>query len=228
MNNKERSVALFDLDKTIYNDHSFFPLAKFLVDEGVLLPIIWDEIANELSKYRQKMQTYSLTASNLLQIFGSGIKGKNYSEIYQKTVDFFQSNKKNFYPYFEKILPVLRQTHDVILVTTNSQMAAEAVVTLFNLDGLLSTQFEVVDGMFTGGITSSLADGKHVVEELVGKYGGSTMAFGDSENDIGMMEKVKYPVCINPAEELSAVARARGWSILSTEEAEEGIMRILR
>lgn len=224
---KTRQVALFDLDKTVFNDHSFFPLTKYMVDEGILPEVVWSEVVTELGKYKQKTQTYSVTANNLLGIFGNGLKGKKYEDVLGKTKQFFELNRNNFYPYFEKVLPRLLQTHEVYLVTTNSQMVAEVVVGMFGLSGYLSTQFEVVDRVFTGKITSTLADGKHVVEEVIGNNLEGSLGFGDSENDIGMLERVKHPVCINPSDELLEVAKQKRWTVFSDQTAEKGILDML-
>ncbi|MBP9817977.1 HAD family phosphatase [Candidatus Shapirobacteria bacterium] len=226
MKNK-KSIALFDIDKTIYNDHSFFAAAKFLINKGILSSDTWTKIETELGKYTQKIQTYSFTANNLLNIFVEALAGKAYDEVMVATKEFFDQNQNNFYPYFKNILPTLRQTHEIYLVTTNSQNVAEVVKNGFGLDGYLCTNFEVVGGIFTGKVLNSLADGKHVVEELVAKYDGNTMAFGDSENDIGMLEKVKTPVCINPSPELLAHAQKNNWLVVSDSTAETEVLKII-
>ena len=226
--NQNKSIALFDIDKTIYNEHSFFAATKFLIDKGLLPDDTWTKIEQELGKYTQKIQTYSFTANNLLKIFVVALAGKNYDVIMKATKEFFDQNQANFYPYFKNILPILKQTHDVYLITTNSQMVAETVKAGFGLDGYLCTNFEVVDGIFTGEVLNSLADGKHIVEDLLPKYGGNTMAFGDSENDIGMLEKVTTPICINPSPELLAHATENGWLVTSDSEAENLILGILK
>ena len=99
---------------------------------------------------------------------------------------------------------------------------------MFDLDGYLCTNFEVVDGVFTGSILNSLADGKHVVEELLSNYDNNNFAFGDSENDIGMLERVKNPVCINPTEKLLEVAKEKGWMVVNDDDAYEKVSKLLK
>jgi phosphoserine phosphatase len=215
----KRSVALFDLDKTIYNDHSFFGIVKFLADEGVINVSTWEEVSAELGKYKGKVQTYSETANKLLEIFARSLSGKSEVDVREATAKFFDNNRGNFYSYFEKILPKLKKTHEVWLVTTNIHIAAEVVVKMFELDGYISTQFEVVEGRFTGRILSTLANGKSVVEGLLTKYAGESLAFGDSENDIEMLSRVNTAVCVNPSAELRAEALKRDWVITTDGEA---------
>lgn len=223
----KKSAAFFDLDKTIYNEHSFFPLTKFLVDRGLLSKETWDKVGTELGRYKNSRQTYSVTANKLLRIFGLALGGMKYKNVLEATKEFFEVNRKNFYSYFGTILPEIQKTHDVVLVTTNSQMVAEAVVDMWGLQGYLSTQFEVIDGKFSGNILSTLADGKQVVGDLVKRYEGETMAFGDSENDVGMMELVNIPVCVNPGDALLNIAGKKGWKVVNDQSAASEILNML-
>lgn len=228
MINSKKSVALFDIDKTIYNQHSFFPASKYLIEKGLFTAETWPRIESELTKYNDKVQTYSVTANNLLKIFGVALEGKNFDEVQVAVKNFFEETRSNFYKFFIDLVPIIKQTHDIYLVTTNSQMFAEAVKDMFGLDGYLCTNYEVKDGVFTGKALNSLADGKHVVEDLLAKYDGHSFAFGDSENDIGMLEKVTNPVCINPTPELLNHAQKKGWLVVSDEDAYEKVVNLLK
>ncbi len=98
---------------------------------------------------------------------------------------------------------------------------------MFNLDGYLCTQYEVKDGKFTGEIVSTLADGKDVVESLVSPDDQFSLAVGDSENDISMLDKVKIPICINPSPELLKVATERNWLVVDDHTAQDQILKVL-
>lgn len=218
-----KSIALFDLDKTIYNEHSFFPVARNLVDQET-----WTEIAGELERYRRGLQSYAVTVEHLFDHLGVGLTGQEYGDVLEKTAEFFGKNRNNFYAYFGEILPVLKKTHDVYIVTNNSQFVAEVIVKMFGLDGYMSTQMEVVDGKFTGKIPRVLADHKHLVEPLLAKYGGETIAVGDSEHDIGMLERVRHPICFQPSEELLVETKRRDWMVVDETTAERTILDLLK
>jgi phosphoserine phosphatase len=222
-----KSIALFDIDETIFSQQSLFPVIKKLIDLDLLPSSILIDIDAEYNKYKNQSQSYSETGNNILNLFCLSLSGKEYSLIYKVVNDFFIENRVNFYSYFSKILPRLKTTHIVYLVTANSQMFGEVVKEMFDLDGYLCTNFEVIDGKFTGKILNSLADGKHIVEELLSNYEGKTMAFGDSENDIGMLEKVSIPVCVNPTSDLLIHAKEKNWTVVSDEDAYKKILNLL-
>ena len=226
--NTKKSIALFDLDMTIFKEYSIFSLTKYLVKEKVLEESVFAKMLEKSKEYKGGLINYSEAAASLLQIWAESLTGANYNDIKEKTKDFFGENGDNFFQYFEQLLPELKKTHVVYLVTAGPQFVSEVIKENFELDGFLSTEFEVLDGNFTGIITSSLADGKQIVGELLSNYDGNTMAFGDSENDIGMLERVKNPVCINPTEKLQEVAKERGWLVVSDTEAYEKIVELLK
>ncbi len=222
-----RSVALFDLDKTIYNTHTFFPILKWFADRGLVSQKSHEAVMEELVRHRRGETTYTDAARAMFAIMGEEVKGKSEKEFIEDIAEFFKNNLSNFYPYFAEILPKLKESHDVFLITTNVGQVAEAVKEMFELDGVICTNFEVKNGKFTGKMLTTLADGKHVVSDLLKKYGKGSIAVGDSENDIGMLELVDHPFCINPSPELLPVARKRGWKIVTDKNAGEEISKVL-
>ena len=79
---------------------------------------------------------------------------------------------------------------------------------------------ESVDGVCTGNIVGTIYHQEHkaaVVREIAARDGLSLQdcwAFGDSVNDLPMLEQVGHPVAVNPGGRLRQVARTRGWQIV--------------
>ena len=223
-----KKIALFDLDRTIYNTHSFFELAEYVIKKGRIKKETWNDIQNLHKEYKLGHITYSDTANKLLVTFAKNLDGQNYNDLYNDVYDYFTKNKHNFYPYFEKILPELHKDYDVFIITSNAQHVAKATVDLFGLEGFIASEFEVINGDFTGKVTKSLATGKSIVIDLLEKYGKhGSIACGDSENDVGMLELVEHPVCINPTDELNEIASRNGWNVVSPENAERYFLQLL-
>lgn len=224
----KRSVALFDFDKTIYKDYSIFTSTRYFIDQGFIDSGVEMEMMEEYGKYKLGKYDYKQTAEKMLELQAGAMKDLDFSTMRDKMVDFFAENEDKYYPYFEKILPELRKTHDVFLVTASSQIVAEAVEKRFALDGYLSSVYEVSEGRLTGNVESSLVGTKDkAIKSLLEKYEGKTMAFGDSDSDIEMLSMVKIPVCVNPIDKLEEVARERSWLVVDGEETEK-IIALLR
>jgi len=141
-----KKVAFFDIDKTIYNTHSFFQLAEYEIRKGGVKQETWDKIQKLLVRYKSGELTYSVTANMLLEDFASDLKDQKYIDLIEDVKEFFVSNLKNFYPYFEEILSKLKETHDIYIITTNAQYVTKTIVDHFGLTGFISSEFEVIDG----------------------------------------------------------------------------------
>ncbi len=217
----KKSVALFDFDKTIYKDHSIFTVTKHLINKGFVEAGTDVRMIEEFGKYKLGVRGYIETAEQVLKIHAKAMDGLDCSVIKEETVEFLEANMDRFYPYFQRILPKLKATHDVFLITASPQNIAEAVEKMFSLDGFLSTEYEVIDERFTGMVKNSLAGSKEVVEEIVKRYGGQTLAFGDSDSDIEMLERVKLPICINPNEVLLTHALENKWLVVNEDNIEK-------
>lgn len=222
-----KSIALFDLDNVIYNGHSFFGWTKYLADLNLIPQSVHDMVMREALGYKNKQISYQEAAGNMLSIVSTALKGLKYKDVMTKTKKFVTLDKGKFYPYFKSVSSRLKRSHDTFLVTANTQMMAQAVADEFGLDGFVSTKFEVVAGIFTAKILNTLAKGKGQIRELVSRYSGETIGVGDSENDIEMLETVKHPICMNPADGLLLVAKKRRWVVVNENTIEEEILKIL-
>lgn len=221
-----KKIAFFDLDKTIFGGQTFFMFVKHEIDKGRVDVNTWEAIESLLNDYKSSAISYKEAADQMLIIFASALRGTRYDELLKDAEEFFEQNSEKFYTYFVDLHTKLAETHDIYIVTTNIEFIAKAVVKRFRLAGHISTQYGVVEGIFNGEVEKSLAGNKHVVAELLNEYGvEGSLAFGDSENDIEMLELVETPICVDPNDRLIEAANERGWIKTSNQEAERYILR---
>ena len=106
-----------------------------------------------------------------------------------------------------------------ILTSTNTEIAAPTAA-YFEVDELLGTTLETADGKFTGRIVGEYAAraGKIAPARDFAARHGATLAetayYGDSINDLDLLEAVGFPVAANPCDELRRIARERNWRIV--------------
>ncbi len=112
----------------------------------------------------------------------------------------------------------------VALVTSTNDFIVAPVAREFGIDALIATELERDrDGLPTGRIRGapSFREGKVVrVGQWLAQDGlawddfARISVYSDSPNDLALLERATEPVATNPAPELEALARARGWRIL--------------
>ncbi len=106
----------------------------------------------------------------------------------------------------------------LVLATSGSIYAARAAAERFGLDDVVATSFEVLEGRFTGRIsTLAIAEGKtDAVRAWVAERGHSladAAFYTDSMSDRTLLEVVGEPVVVHPDRALRRVAAERGWRI---------------
>ena len=225
-----KSVALFDFDNTLYNGFSYFDLLQKQTGEGLIAPDVLNTANEAMGDYKGGTIAYEETIVRLLDTYAEGLKGKPYKAIYDSTHEFYRDSQK-VYSFACKVFELLHATHDICLVTGEPQFIAESIANIYGLDAYYSTQYEVADGVFTGGITSYLAS-RHEKHDAIGhllqghQVKGS-FAFGDSEGDIEMLAAVQNPVCINPNAGLRERATQHSWPCVEPNQVESVVSDLL-
>ncbi|MCX5812956.1 MAG: HAD-IB family phosphatase [Proteobacteria bacterium] len=228
----QRKIALFDIDKTIYNGYLIFPLAEYFLKEHIISKDIVDNLYQDLHLYRSKHVDYETSVEHFNMHMAYGLKDHSFGSILSATATFLETEEgSNFFPFAEPLIELLEKTYDIYLITGEMQFVGKAVADYFSVHGYISTEMEVENVVFTGNISKSLAkkEGKRdAVEDLFCVYPyKDSLAFGDSEGDIAMLNKVANAFCINATEGLREVALSRGWHIVTPMSIIEAVKKVL-
>lgn len=223
----ERGLALFDIDQTLYDGFMLLNFANYQAQEGMLAQESLSVLQKDLSQYQHKELDYETFAKILLVDWARGLRGLSYTDVLRQARQFLQGEKNNFYPFTKGVTRLVNKTHDIYLVTGEPQFLAEATAELYPTSGYIASGFEVKDDFFTGKVSRALArreDKLTALNNLLEKYPlHNSLAFGDSEGDIAMLEVVGHPFCINPSEGLRIHATNNNWSVLALGEVETAV-----
>jgi HAD superfamily hydrolase (TIGR01490 family) len=126
----------------------------------------------------------------------------------------------------QALVQVHRERGDrLVLVTSTNDFITAPIAAALAIDDLIATRLELdADGTPTGRIDGQAAfrEGKvaRVGQWLAADGKGwrdceRISVYSDSLNDLALLEKATDPVATNPSPELAAIARARGWRILT-------------
>ncbi len=214
-----KKLALFDIDGVIYDGHTIFDQIRDQERRRVVPKGTWDKILFELNEYKSGKKNYKQMADGMLDVYAQAVKGKTYDTILKDIADLLIRNKDKFFPYFEEVTFKIKNAYDIYFVTTNFQFMCEALGNIFGVKKYLSSIAEVKDGLFTGIVKRSLGGNKGIVSDLISKYGKvGSIAVGDSENDADMLNKVDFPLAMEPNSRLKAIAKEKGWKIVNRDD----------
>ncbi len=108
----------------------------------------------------------------------------------------------------------------VIILSATIKEIAEYLARNLNVNAVIATELEILDGKYTGKIKGDIPYGEiksKFIEEFILKNNFSlneTYAYADHITDLPMLKLVRRPVVINPESKLRVIAKDLGWEIL--------------
>lgn len=176
----------------------------------------------EADRYFGQYNAGTLEVEEFLRFQFREFVGRTPEEMAPHTeLHFWKYVRPRSYPAAEKLLSeIVDAGLPTAILSSTNDVIARPVADFFGVGELPGTRLEVVDGRYTGGIVGpyTVGAGKLEPARAWAARHGFTLAdaayYGDSVNDIPLLEAVGFPVAANPAPELESVARARNWPII--------------
>ena len=110
--------------------------------------------------------------------------------------------------------------HVVAIVSGSTQYAVGPLAAHLGIPGqYVCTHLESRDGRLTGRVVPPVCFGPGKIvwaERFAAEYGvdlSSSYFYTDSISDLPLLERVRYPVAVNPDPRLRRLARKRGWPV---------------
>ena len=211
---------MFDMDNTLVSEDTIFLWQEFLDTKGIT--------TDTDRKMRRKLDNdYCQGCLNLEEHFGfeiSVIKRIPFAERELWTHEFFQKlvRPKISLKGLELIENYKKQKDTlVLLITATLSYLAQPVATAAKVDQLIATEGEIIDGDFTGRIAGIASIGKGKIERFNSWINDNnilplhTIYYGDSINDVPLLETVHKPIAVDPDEKLKKIALEKSWEIIS-------------
>ncbi len=214
-------AAFFDLDGTFVKGASGVRFIKHLMRKKIVtvkpmlflstLKMIYPLLKGDLNLYLDES----------LEMLATLFKGKE-KKLIEREAELYCKREKRY---------VIKQTkelfdwhknkgHLIILLSASPDELVSRFGNLIGFDHSYGTNFEVIDGKYTGKISPPFMVGKGRVEflnELSKRFKVDlkrSYAYGNSVNDIGVLRSVGNPVAIRPTSLLREEANKRKWKIV--------------
>lgn len=218
-------LAIFDLDNTLLAGDSDYLWGRFLVDKEL---VDGAEYAAENERFYQAYQAGTLDIRGYLRFVLRPLAQHEPHQLRAWRAQFIDEQiRPIILDQARELVESHRSRGDTLLIiTATNRFLAEPIAALFSIDHLLATDPEKVGERYTGGITGipAFRDGKiraleawlqHTEHQLAKSY-----FYSDSHNDIPLLERVRYPIAVDPDLELNQQAVQRGWPIISLRQTQ--------
>ena len=211
-------AAFFDVDNTIIRGASAYHIARGLRERGFFTRTDILRFAFEQAKYQlfgeshDQMDAVKAEASRIVKGWSVAEMSTVGEEVWDEVL------ASRVYSGTKAIIDEhLAKGHEVWLVTATPQELGRLIAHKLGGTGALGTIAEHENGYYTGVLTGGLLHGPRkavAIKELAEQTGldlAASYAYGDSSNDVFMLEVVGHPCAINPDGKLRRTALERGW-----------------
>lgn len=210
------TCALFDFDGTIISGYSATAFLKDQISRGEISPA--DLV--QLTQAATRFGLGGLGFSALMAVHAQYLAGRSESEYVANSERLFRrAIAKLIYPEARKLIEAHRaKGHSIAIISSATPYQVRPAATDLGIEDIFTSDLEVVDGYFTGGVVTPTCFGEGKVdaaEEFAQKHNGSLsncFFYSDSNDDIDLLEAVSHPVVLNGSRQLRQIARERGWT----------------
>jgi len=214
------ALALFDLDNTLLDGDSDYLWGCFLVERGV---VDGETYQRENQRFYEQYLAGCLDIREFLRFQLQPLATHTRDQLEQWREQFL-SDKIDpiLLPKARALLEKHRQQGDeLLIITATNRFITGPIADRYAVSHLLATEPEMRGGEYTGGVngTPCFQDGKVECLQCWLDERGRTLAgswfYSDSHNDLPLLERVEHPVAVDPDDKLEALARERGWPVIS-------------
>ena len=214
------TLAIFDLDNTLLGGDSDTLWGQFLAEQGY----IDGEI--HVRRQRRYYQDYNAGRLDILKFLRfqlASLAQRDMHTLHQWRDQYLQEKiRPIMLPKAKALLEQHRNRgHTLLIITATNRFLTEPIAKLLDVEYLIATEPEIVDGCYSGQVVGipSFREGKvtRLLEwlDLYRQRLEGSWFYSDSHNDLPLLTRVTYPVAVDPDGILAAEASQRKWPIIS-------------
>lgn len=214
------ALALFDLDNTLLAGDSDHGWGQFLVDQGIVDPVLFKQTNDRFFEQYQSgeldIYEYSEFSLGTLSRFEDQQLQQWRQQFMREVVAPMQLAKGR-----QQIAEHKQQGDTVVIITATNAFVTTPIAQDFGADHLIATEPEIQDGRFTGKVagTPCFQAGKITRLQQWLQQTALSMAdsvfYSDSFNDLPLLEVVDKPIAVDPDPVLQQHAERLNWPIIS-------------
>ena len=216
---EKQKLAVFDIDGTIFRSNLQFELIGGLAYDGIFSKETKDKLVDSYRNWLHNRGTYNDYKDELIKRYKMELKGKNKDDIVavaQKVISFYHARQ---FIYTKKMIEELKKDHLLLAISGSPIEIVKEYNKYLEFDDVYGTVYEInKDKIYTGEVVYAPVKNKaDALKIYVAEKGISlkkSIAIGDTESDIPMLELADTPIAFNSDEELYKYAKKKKWKIV--------------
>lgn len=217
-----KRVAFFDIDGTVFRSSLLIELVEALVSAGVFPTAAREVYEVEYMAWRKREGSYDAYIQAVIKSFLSHIKGVHYGEFADVGRQVVARQSKYVYRYTRDLIKKLKaEDYMIVAISQSPKTILDDFCRQYGFDKVYGRIYEIgPQDCFTGAVSEEylIQNKANIVKRVFEKHKDlsrdESIAVGDTEGDVSLLEAVENPICFNPNLQLYTHAKRRGWEVV--------------
>lgn len=214
-------VAFFDIDGTLFRSSLLISLVEAMIEADVFPATIRQDYQQEKVAWRNREGTYEAYIDALVQAFLKNLQGVHYGNLADVGRRVVASQGRHVYRYTRDLISRLQQDgYYLVAISQSPKTILDEFCDEYGFDKVYGRMYELgPQDRFTGKVIDEhlITNKANIVHRVCTNQPvdvNLTLAVGDTDGDIPLLEAVTEPICFNPNRVLYDHAKRRQWSVV--------------
>ncbi len=215
-------VAFFDIDGTVFRSSLLVELVEQLIEEELFPATAFYTYEESHRKWLNREGSYEDYINDVVETFLTHIKGVHYGDFADVGRRVVAAKSKKVYRYTRDLLDELkRDGYYLVAISQSPKTILDDFCEQYGFDKVYGRVYEIgPQDRFTGEVAdehlirNKATIVKRVFERHQELHKEGSIAVGDTEGDIPLLESVERAICFNPNQALYTHAKRVGWEIV--------------
>lgn len=216
---KQRPVAIFDIDGTIFRNSLLVELHWKMVKAGIIPRSAITLLDKRYWRWVERRGSYDDYLADVIESFNTFVDGVPTKTVQQLARQVVRVQSRIVYRYTRDLVEKLRKTHLLVAISGSPQIVVGEFARAWKFDYYIGTQHAVHNGAFVGNkVWVASADKVEALKRLQKDHGfllgKKSIGVGDTMSDAKIFGLVEHPICVNPTADLYMLAHKKKWHVV--------------
>ncbi len=217
----KQKVAVFDIDGTVFRSSLFINLVEKMIENGIFPPDVREMYIKEQDEWLERRGDYEVYLRSVIEMFENEIKGIVYTDVADVAGEVIEEMKGYVYKYTRDLVRELKKRgYYMLAISRSPKFIVDGFGYEMGFDKTYGIFFSTgASGRFTGEIENEelIMNKGTILKRVVQREGltlAGSIAVGDTESDLPMLEIVDNPIVFNPNKTLYREAKRNKWKVV--------------
>jgi HAD superfamily phosphoserine phosphatase-like hydrolase len=218
---KRRSFAVFDIYGTLIRWQLYHAIADALAKTGHIEPALFDQARQARMQWKRRVaeDAFKDYEHILVNIYDKALATLTADDFMAAVQLVFDEYKDQTYTYTRNLIHSLQtQNYLLFAISASQEEVVEMLAKYYGFDAWAGSTYPRRGKHFTGKKVPLKRDLKvKTLQGFISKFEATTtgsIAVGDSDSDIPMLDFVEQPIAFNPNKPLFSHAQKQGWKLV--------------